>query len=139
MGDMTDSGSPRSTFSHVVAAVQWMVGVAAAVFVVMLFTLGDRGPSPDSSEYSVSGAYDNGSAAGPDGAELYSRRCAGCHGPNGEGVTGPALSGMIEKYPDVAVQEALVAGGRNAMPAFSNRISAAEITAVVEFTRTAFR
>jgi len=135
---MSGSDSPRSTFSMVVVVVQWVVGVAAAAFVVMLFALGDRGPSPDSSEYASSGPYSDDAPAGPDGREIYSRRCASCHGPGGEGVTGPALTDIAEKYPDVAVQEALVAGGRNSMPAFAARISPAEITAVVEFTRTEF-
>ena len=39
-------------------------------------------------------------------------------------------------YPDPADQIAVVTNGRGGMPAFGDRLSAEEIAAVVEYTRT---
>ncbi|MEO0493228.1 MAG: cytochrome c [Actinomycetota bacterium] len=83
---------------------------------------------------------------GPDGApdeelslgrDVYSRRCANCHGAGGGGGTGPKLSEgqVVVDYPDPADQRAVIANGRNAMPAFSGSLSTAEIDAVVRYTR----
>ena len=71
------------------------------------------------------------------GREVYSRRCANCHGAAGGGGTGPKLADgkVIEQYPDPADQLRLIAQGRNAMPAFSGSLSSAELDAVVRYTR----
>lgn len=71
------------------------------------------------------------------GREVYSRRCANCHGSAGGGGTGPKLSdgAVLEAYPDAADQRALIANGRNGMPSFSGSLSAAELDAVVRYTR----
>lgn len=83
---------------------------------------------------------------GPDGAvddeltlgrEVYQRRCANCHGPSGGGGTGPELAGgaVVAAYPDPADQVALIADGRNGMPAFAGTLTTAEIDAVVRYSR----
>ena len=71
------------------------------------------------------------------GREVYSQRCANCHGAGGGGGTGPKLADgkVIEQYPDPAEQRRLIAQGRNAMPAFSGSLSSAELDAVVRYTR----
>jgi mono/diheme cytochrome c family protein len=72
-----------------------------------------------------------------DGARIFAARCSGCHGAQGQGLSGPQLAGRVsERFPDPADQAAVVSGGRNGMPAFGSRLSAAELEAVVEFTRT---
>ncbi|MEM8705925.1 MAG: cytochrome c [Actinomycetota bacterium] len=71
------------------------------------------------------------------GRDVYSRRCANCHGADGGGGTGPKLGegAVIEAYPDPADQRELIANGRNAMPSFSGSLSSAQLDAVVRYTR----
>jgi len=71
------------------------------------------------------------------GRDVYSRRCANCHGAGGGGGTGPKLSDgqVIIAYPEPADQRLLIANGRNAMPSFSGSLSSAELDAVVRYTR----
>jgi mono/diheme cytochrome c family protein len=72
-----------------------------------------------------------------DGARIFAARCSGCHGAQGQGLSGPQLAGVVaERFPDPAEQAAVVANGRNGMPAFGSRLTADELAAVVEFTRT---
>ena len=71
------------------------------------------------------------------GRDVYSRRCANCHGAGGGGGTGPKLAdgAVVEQYPDAADQRTIIADGRNAMPAFSGSLSTSELDAVVRYTR----
>jgi len=70
------------------------------------------------------------------GREVFASRCSSCHGSSGGGGTGPRLAGKaVEKYPDIADQAAVVSDGRNSMPSFGGTLSAAEIEAVVRYTR----
>jgi mono/diheme cytochrome c family protein len=72
-----------------------------------------------------------------DGARIYAARCSGCHGGAGQGLSAPALAGRVaEVYPEIADQIAVVANGRGGMPAFGSRLTAEELDAVVEFTRS---
>jgi len=78
-------------------------------------------------------------SAGADGAAIYAERCATCHADDGGGGIGPALADgrMVERFPDAADQVAIVTRGQGQMPSFSERgLTAEEIAAVVEFTRT---
>jgi mono/diheme cytochrome c family protein len=78
------------------------------------------------------------------GKELYSRRCAGCHGANGEGKLGPALGNPA--FLQAATSHyiaATIERGRagTPMPAFGRdnvsypRLSAAEVLDVTEYIR----
>lgn len=94
------------------------------------------------------------------GPRVYAAQCAGCHGPAGEGLTGPALAGGGAKktFPDEAahitwVQEGSIGkakgtpygdpgreGGQRTitaagMPGFAGVLTPAEIEAVVQFER----
>lgn len=71
------------------------------------------------------------------GRELYIRQCQSCHGAAGGGGRGPKLAEgqILERFPDAESTIAIVSDGRNAMPAFSGRLTADEIEAVVRFTR----
>jgi mono/diheme cytochrome c family protein len=109
-----------------VNAVEIVGLLAIAVFVVMLFV-----NEPD----------DGGGAAAGDGgpgAELYSANCARCHGGDGGGGIGPQLSDgqVVDAFPDVEGEIEVVTDGRGSMPSFGDRLSAAEIEQVVEYTRT---
>ena len=84
--------------------------------------------------------------AGPDGypdrelvagRQVYIDRCANCHGNDGGGGRGTKISEgrMITQYPDVADQVEVVADGVRSMPAFAEVLDAAEIAAVVRYTR----
>ena len=131
------SGVRRIGLRNVVAGVQWVVGVAAATCVVMLFTLGgaDPDPSPDTADDTA-----DPSASDPEvlavGAEVYAAQCSVCHGRDGQGATGPRLAGtVVTLYPDVAEQIRVVTEGGNGMPAYATRLSTEEIAAVVAWTR----
>lgn len=117
--------SPSATpLGRIADALGWLSGVAAATAVVLLFTL------------------DSGPAAAPDGAEagraVYEQRCAICHGDDGQGGTGPGLSGLDLRYPDPNAALAVVVTGRNAMPAFGDDLTGAEIEAVLDFVGDRF-
>jgi cytochrome c551 len=63
---------------------------------------------------------DSGGAATGDAASgetLYSSNCAGCHGADGTGVSGPDLtSGLVSGLSDDAISD-VVANGEGSMPA----------------------
>lgn len=70
------------------------------------------------------------------GVALFATNCASCHGANGDGGTAPRLAGtVVEKYPVVEDQLAVVRIGRGSMPAFGSQLSADEIRQIVDFTR----
>jgi mono/diheme cytochrome c family protein len=109
-------------FSLIVEAV---VGVAILVTVVLLFTNDpEQPPAP--------------AAGGVDGAAVFGDNCAMCHGGDGSGGIGPRLAGgrVVTVYPDPADQIVVVTNGRGDMPAFGDKLTADEIAAVVDYTRT---
>lgn len=115
-----------------VNVVQVIAVGCAFAFVVLLFfnepeDVDDNGPSGG-----------GGEAAQVDGAAVYASRCASCHGSDGGGGRGPQLSDgrVVERFPDVEDQIRVVSDGRGGMPAFGDRLSADEIRAVVDYTRT---
>jgi mono/diheme cytochrome c family protein len=71
------------------------------------------------------------------GRDIFSTRCATCHGADGGGGLGPKLNDgrVADVYPDIAAQIAVVTGGRNGMPSFSNLLGDEQIEAVVRYTR----
>lgn len=109
---------------RVVNVVEALAVLAIAVFVIMLFANEPGG---------------GGKAAGGPGAEIYSARCASCHGSTGGGGIGPKLSdgAVVDAYPDVADEIEVVTDGQDGMPSFEERgLSPTEIEQVVEYTRT---
>lgn len=71
------------------------------------------------------------------GEQVYADNCAGCHGDNGEGDTGPRLGdgAAVERYPDAENHRAVVANGLGSMPAWEGTLSDEEIDAVVAYER----
>ncbi len=59
------------------------------------------------------------------GEEIYGT-CAGCHGAGGEGLSGPALSNVLEVFPDGRDQIAWVALGSAGYAEFSDTYGATE-------------
>jgi len=114
-----------------VSAVQYVVGVAAATAAVMLFTLQGAAPLAEAGETLP--------ATPSDAQQLYAEHCADCHGKDGSGGVGSRLAGVVvPRYPDPADQSAVVAEGRNTMPAFAKVLTPDEIAAVTRYTRTAW-
>jgi mono/diheme cytochrome c family protein len=111
--------------------VEGVVAVAVIVFVVLLFTNSPTPPPPVHPDVVAA-------AGGVDGAVIFGQRCAGCHGGDGSGGIGPRLAGgrVVADFPDQQQQIAFVTSGRGGMPAFGERLSADEIAAVVDYTRT---
>jgi mono/diheme cytochrome c family protein len=74
------------------------------------------------------------------GAQIYSQKCASCHGKGGGGGMGPKLAGVVaNRYPDIADQMAVIRDGRSSMPGFGGSSSSAlsddDIEAVARYER----
>lgn len=124
---------------RVVAAVEV---IALAGFVVMAVLLVVKQPTKNLTALppptSLPSGQNTAVAIAVDGAQTYKLNCAGCHGGNGGGGIGPQLrdGAVISAFKDAASQLEFVKRGAPGMPAFGDRLSAAELEAVVEFTRT---
>jgi mono/diheme cytochrome c family protein len=74
------------------------------------------------------------------GSELYTSNCARCHGPEGQGTQrSPALNvkGFLEETNDAAMQQIVTQGvPGSSMPAWGDRLTEAEIQAIVGFVRS---
>jgi len=121
--------SPLKTLVNV---VQFFAAAAALAFVVLLFV-----NDPDKPSASSNGGA-NGAGGQIDGAAVFADNCARCHRTDGGGGTGPPLAdgAVVEAFPDIDDQIAVVTDGRGGMPAFGGDLSAEAIRAVVEYTRT---
>lgn len=71
------------------------------------------------------------------GQDVYARNCASCHRADGSGGVGLKLNEgqVLDRYPDVADQRAVIVDGVRAMPGFGGRLDDAEIDAVIAYTR----
>lgn len=73
-----------------------------------------------------------------DGAELYARNCAACHGASGRSATAPDLASdeFLTLTPRPTL-EAMIAEGRSSrgMPAWSSAMSPTEIRAVAAYVK----
>jgi mono/diheme cytochrome c family protein len=117
-GRPTATGSARRTGGRLAALATILVGAGACAS-------SGSAPSvpPDDAVLAV-------------GRRVWTGECARCHGPAGKGGAGPRLADrMVDKFPDPAVEAALIAEGRAGMPPFSSRLSPEEIEAVVRYTR----
>ncbi|MCD9624934.1 c-type cytochrome [Rhabdothermincola salaria] len=72
-----------------------------------------------------------------EGQQIFSSQCAGCHGRAGGGGFGSKLSDgqVVENYPDIADQIAVIADGQGGMPGFEGRLTDAQLEAVALYTR----
>ena len=72
-----------------------------------------------------------------DGAAIYQRNCAGCHGADLAGGRGPSLfnAGLIQSLGDVRIR-ATILNGNGEMPAFKGTLTAAQITTVIAYLHT---
>ena len=113
----------RTTFGRIVNGIEVLAVIAGLVWVFMLFA-------------NDPGSGNVADAASP-GAAIFASSCAKCHGADGAGLIGPQLAGtVVDRYPDVADQIAVVTLGRKGMPSFDGVLSQGQIQQVVEYTRT---
>ena len=77
------------------------------------------------------------------GADTYKAKCQMCHGTDGLGNTpaGKAMKARPFNAPDVLKESdtdltAVIKNGRNKMPAFTGKLSDAQITTVVAYIHT---
>ena len=62
-------------------------------------------------------------------SEIYQQRCQNCHGSQGQGGTGPVLTG-IGGRPDAEIRK-IIHDGHEQMPAFGNQMTAAQLDQLV--------
>lgn len=122
----------RTPLGWVVTIVEALTGVAVLVTVVLLFA---NEPAPPAA---APVAEDGVAGEAVDGATIYADDCAACHGADGGGGVGPALSGgaVVAAFPEVADQVTVVVEGRGGMPSFGDRLTPEQIDAVVDYTRS---
>jgi len=71
------------------------------------------------------------------GAPLYRRNCAACHGAAGQGAQGPALAGN-ESLGDTPYLARVIVHGFGYMPPFGDRLNDEEIAAISTFIRNSW-
>lgn len=104
----------------------WLVPLLVAAAVVTTLTLPGAGPAR---------AQDDGDVES--GQQVYRRHCAMCHGSDGEGMANmhPAVRGAIDRLTREGA-EVTIRNGRETtppMPSFADRLSDAEIDAVLAY------
>lgn len=124
---MTESEG-RPVFKRVVNAIELLAVIATVVFVAFLAYHPKTPPAVPAA----------GSTRADVGATVYSSNCSSCHGAQGQGAFGPKLAGgaVVARYPKQQDEIAVVTNGRGSMPAWRNRLTVAQIQAVVAYTRT---
>lgn len=75
------------------------------------------------------------------GERLFTTTCTTCHGENGSGGIGPAINSQqfLSRKDDAAIEQAIIQGGKrpnSSMPAFGERLTSVEITALVRYIRS---
>lgn len=73
------------------------------------------------------------------GAQVYGEKCASCHGPQGEGISAPALGNQssLAHNSDAFIRYAIQNGRQGSpMVAFKKKLSAADIDNVTAFLRS---
>jgi len=84
----------------------------------------------DSEEESGGGGED---AAAPGGKVVFTDNCGSCHTLSAAGTSGSVGPNLDDTSLDAAAIEGVVSDGSGTMPAFGDKLSADEITAVAEF------
>ena len=70
------------------------------------------------------------------GRTVFVANCQRCHGPRGQGGAGATLAGVVTRsFPNIQNEINVVTNGAGAMPAWGDKLTAAEIRGVVRYTR----
>ena len=123
-------------FKRITMVVEVVGLLAGAVFLVMLFTNQPSVSLPKPAP--VAAGQTPGTLSKEQAKQLYDESCSSCHGEEGEGVYGPALSGdhSKTKFPDEQAQIAVVTKGVGQMRSFSADLTPEQIRAVVDYVRS---
>ncbi len=118
--------SPRSA-TRIARRPRIAAAVTAAAASLVLTACG--GTAPEVGEGADPGLIE--------GRSVWIGQCASCHGASGGGGRGTQLNDgrVLDRYPEIADQIALVTNGRGGMPAYAGRLSDEQIEAVVRYTR----
>jgi cytochrome c6 len=75
-------------------------------------------------------------------AATYKAKCAGCHGADGKGNTGPGKALGVHDFTSADVTKmsdadltGIITSGKNKMPSYGKSLKAADIEALVAFIR----
>lgn len=78
-------------------------------------------------------------ASAADGKEIYTKRCAGCHGADGAGKTTMGekmgVASLVATKLSAAELQAIISDGRKKMPAYKEKMAADELKAVAEYVK----
>ena len=112
-----------------------LVGWSLAVFFVVLLFAGPRVIAEDKPQAQAAKPAGAAPAAAStaDGKAVFTDTCGSCHtlsAAGTSGTVGPKLDGVSL---DAGAIEGIVRGGRGGMPAFGDKLSDDEVTAVAEF------
>lgn len=89
-----------------------IVLAASACVVLVLWFLGNAQTDPYLREsLALQGAIDHG-------GQLFRINCAGCHGLAGQGLVGPELMGITERFRDPTLVHQIISGDTPPMPSF---------------------
>lgn len=105
----------------------WSLVLALAITTALV--LGVVGCGGETTTTTAAPTETTAAPTGVDAAPIYAANCAGCHGVDGEGGAGPNLQALT----DPTAVEAKVKSGGDAMPSFSDKLSAEDITALGTF------
>ena len=79
-------------------------------------------------------------ASAADGKEIYTKRCAGCHGADGAGKTTMGekmgVASLVATKLSAAELQAVISDGRKKMPAYKEKMAADELKAVAEYVKS---
>jgi mono/diheme cytochrome c family protein len=118
----------------VVAAGSKLLAVVAPALVAGAFVVGCGGGGDKTAPMPEGADADDAELL--TGREVWIASCASCHGAAGQGGIGLKLAGVVvERFPDLDDQIALVSNGSGTMPAMSTQLTPEEIDAVVRYTR----
>jgi mono/diheme cytochrome c family protein len=71
-----------------------------------------------------------------EGRTVFVADCQRCHGARGQGLVGPKLAGVVtHAFPNIQNEINLVTNGAGQMPAWKDKLTTAQILAVVRYTR----
>jgi cytochrome c6 len=79
----------------------------------------------------------------PAAAEIFAKRCAGCHGKDGKGGTPMAQKLAVKDISALASSEdeieKAIEGGKGKMPAFKGKITDAEIESLAKYIKAGLK
>jgi len=105
--------------------------VVAAVVLVAAGCGGTTTTTAGATTTTADATATTGDVAVADGAAVFATVCAGCHGADGTGNTGPDLTVRSSLTKERIVDQ--VTNGGSSMPEYGSKISADEISAVADY------